>query len=108
MSLYKTLSEARMATDTPMCSWQHRTIFHVVLDDGREFYRSTVFDQYHKCKRCRNADRRDRIASAHAVGNTHCPSCGNPYYSFVRQGVRRVGDTYETLHHCWSSSGRLH
>lgn len=106
--LYRTLSEAQ--GEPQPWSWKHKGIVRVTFADGREYFRTYTFDStLHRCKRCRKARPRSgervRLASTGHV----CKSCGNPFAGFVRQGVRRVGPgKWEVLHHCWSSSGRLH
>ncbi len=103
--IYRTLSEAQREPG-PFASWKTRVILHVALADGRDFWRTYVHDQYlNKCRRCRRAGRAlNRLAS---TGHT-CEQCGNPYCGFVRESRTCRTGTWQTMRHCWGSSGRLH
>lgn len=95
--LYRTLSEAQ--AEHTFASWIGKGIVRFVGN----YYRTYQFPDYHKCKRCRKANQRGRLHSNGAV----CSICGNPYGGFVRQS-RRWNGTWETMRHCYDSSGLLH
>jgi hypothetical protein len=99
--LYRTLSEAQAKGS--YVSWIETVILRVKVA-GREFFRTYDFDSTrHKCKRCRKARQRGRL-----VTNGHvCPTCGNPYAGFIRQGRTKQGGKWiSTQGHV--GNGRLH
>lgn len=101
--IYRTKAEA-LRQPGQMASWKATAVVAVRLRDGRQFFRTYVFDQYaHKCKRCRRAAQPGRLA---ASGNT-CDICGNPFAAFVRRGVRKTGAGYVRTD-AWTGSGKLH
>lgn len=94
--LFRTLSDAR--THHNGCSWIHVQVVQVRVK-GREYFRTYEFDQtVHKCKRCRNALRRNHRKHHRLASTGHiCEICGNPYAFSVRE---RAG--------YWFDAGRLH
>ncbi len=105
--IYRSLLDAQREPG-PCASWKTKVIIHVRLADGREFWRTYTDDAYgHRCKRCRGARKGPNGHKLPSTGHL-CYQCGNPYCGFVRQARSCRSGEWQTVRHCWSSSGRLH
>lgn len=109
--IHRTLASAQREP-RPFAGWQELAIVKVTLKDDTTFYRTYVFDQRDKCKRCRHALRRQPVSRWRMASTGHtCEACGNPYAGFVRKWAFKGDDgKYFVPAHgaCYGSTGKLH